>query len=249
MIYQMMQPEWIVGFGAVLVRLAGLILLLPTLPQMGAGLRLRGAFALWLAWIIQMSHPAQIIGTGPVEVGVELIGGFLVGVALGLAIQLTVAGFHFGGEVAGVNMGLGMAAVVDPTSGQRTSPLSQLMQTAAILVLFLTNIHLLILEYLVASLQWRPHHSLWMWGPETASTALIGNGIRMALPVVGCVTLIYLIFGVLARVAPQVQIFQIAYAVTMAAGFLVLGSELEALPHMTHEFMHQTIRGLAEIFQ
>ncbi|MBM64897.1 MAG: hypothetical protein CMH55_01525 [Myxococcales bacterium] len=243
-----LQPEWIVGFGAVLSRLVGLIMLLPTLPQMGAGLRMRGAFAVWLAWIIQMSSPAAVMGTGPVEIGVELVGGFLIGLVLGLAIQLAVAGFHFGGEVAGVNMGLGMAAVVDPSSGSRVNPLSRLLQWGAILLLFVSNAHLVILELLVRSLEWRPHYELWLWGPREAAISLIGNGIKLALPVVGCVTLIYLIFGVLARVAPQVQIFQIAYAITMVAGFLVLGAEMQALPDLTNAFIQQTLSRLTQLF-
>jgi len=243
-----LQPEWIVGFGAVLSRMVGLILLLPTLPQMGAGLRMRGAFAVWLAWIIQMSSPAPIIGTGIVEIGVELVGGFLIGVVLGLAIQLAVGGFHFGGEVAGVNMGLGMAAVVDPSSGSRINPLSRLLQWGAILLLFLFNAHLVILELLVRSLHWRPHYEIWLWGPREAAISLIGNGIKLALPVIGCVTLIYLIFGVLARVAPQVQIFQIAYAITMVAGFLVLGAEMQSLPDLTNAFLEQTLGRLTELF-
>ena len=62
-------------FCTVLSRIVGLILLLPTLPQMGAGLRMRGAFAVWLAWIIQMTNPAPIIGTGIVEIAIDLVGG------------------------------------------------------------------------------------------------------------------------------------------------------------------------------
>ena len=182
MSFAFLQPEWLVGFGAVLSRLVGLILLLPTLPQMGAGLRMRGAFAVWLAWIIQLSSPAPIIGTGMVEIGVDLVGGFLIGLVLGLAVQLAVAGFHFGGEVAGVNMGLGMAAVVDPSSGSRVNPLSRLLQWGAILLLFLTNVHLVMLELLVRSLHWRPHYELWLWGPREAAISLIGNGIKLALP-------------------------------------------------------------------
>ena len=248
MSFAFLQPEWLVGFGAVLSRLVGLILLLPTLPQMGAGLRMRGAFAVWLAWIIQLSSPAPIIGTGMVEIGVDLVGGFLIGLVLGLAVQLAVAGFHFGGEVAGVNMGLGMAAVVDPSSGSRVNPLSRLLQWGAILLLFLTNVHLVMLELLVRSLHWRPHYELWLWGPREASISLIGNGIKLALPIIGCVTLIYVIFGVLARVAPQVQIFQIAYAITMVAGFLVLGAEMESLSDLTNAFVQQTLTRLTDLF-
>ena len=48
---------------------------------------------------------------------------------------------------------------------------------------------------------------------------MIEEGVRFGLPVVGGATLLYLLFGVLARVAPQIQIFQIAYSVTILGGF------------------------------
>ena len=172
---------------------------------------MRGAFAVWLAWIIQMSSPAPIIGTGMVEIAIDLVGGFLIGLVLGLAIQLAVAGFHFGGEVAGVNMGLGMAAVVDPSSGSRINPLSRLLlQWGAILLLFLFNAHLVIFELLVRSLHWRPHYEFGSGVLEKLLFHLIGNGIKLALPVIGCVTLIYVIFWVSSPVLLlQVQIFRL----------------------------------------
>ena len=66
---------------------------------------------------------------------------------------------------------------------------------------------------------------------------MIEEGVRFGLPVVGGATLLYLLFGVLARVAPQIQIFQIAYSVTILGGLFILYLEVPQLPALVESFL------------
>jgi flagellar biosynthetic protein FliR len=151
---------------------------------------------------------------------------------------------HFGGEILGINIGLGLAGVVDPNTGTRENPVSRFLVMGGAVVLLSLDLHLGILELLRQSFSWQPHVDLWMYGPR-AGSRMFEEGVRFGLPVVGGATLLYLLFGVLARVAPQVQIFQIAYSVTILGGLFILFYEVGHLPPLVESFLQSHLDALA----
>jgi flagellar biosynthetic protein FliR len=146
----------------------------------------------------------------------------------------------------GVNIGLGLAGVVDPNTGSRDNPVSRLLVLGGAVAILSMDLHLGILELLRQSFEWQPHVDLWMFGPRAAAR-MFEEGVRFGLPVIGGATLLYLLFGVLARVAPQVQIFQIAYSVTILGGLLILAKEVGQLPALVESFLQSHLDALARL--
>jgi flagellar biosynthetic protein FliR len=242
-----LDPAWQAGMGIVLVRMVGMFAALPSMTGRAFSLRLYGVFILWLSWLIQLSSPVYPQTQTWVSMAWEIVGSFLVGMSVGLAVRLTLDGLHFAGELIGVNIGLGMAGVVDPATGGQQNPISRLFTLGAMVMMLAADLHLAMFELLRVSLTWTPDVALWMWAPNFAAEAIIVDGVRLALPVVGSVTLIYLLFGVLARVAPQVQIFQIAYGVTILAGITVLLGEIPAIPDLVDGFLQRNLTALSDV--
>jgi len=241
-----LEPQWLLGFGIVVTRLTAIFVVLPTFPGSAFGLRMRGLVAVWLAWLIQLASPLETPVLSVSWTIYHLTASICIGLMLGYAVRLSLDALHFGGEVLGINIGLGMSGIVDPATGSRENPISRLAVMAGGVVLLSLNVHLVILQLMRDSFNWQPHVDLWMYGPRGGS-AMFEGGIRFALPVVGGATLIYLLFGVLARVAPQVQIFQIAYSVTILAGLVVLGVELGHLPGLVESFLQLHLEALSEL--
>jgi len=171
--------------GIVLVRMVGMFAAMPAMTGRAFSLRLYGVLILWLSWLIQLSSPVYPKTLTLVSIGWELAGSFLVGLVVGLAVRLTLDGLHFAGELIGINIGLGMAGVVDPATGGKQNPISRLFTLGALIVLLSADLHLVMLELLRVSLAWTPDVALWMWGPNFAAQAIIVDGVRLALPVVG----------------------------------------------------------------
>ena len=167
-----------------------------------------GIIALWLAWLFQ---PLTARGGRCGDVWRSTNDRpACIGVVLGYTVRLSLDALHFAGEILGINIGLGLAGVVDPNTGTRENPVSRLLVMAGAVVLLTLDLHLGILELLRQSFSWQPHVDLWMYGPR-AGARMIEEGVRFGLPVVGGATLLYLLFGVLARGAADSDL-QIAYS-------------------------------------
>ncbi len=239
-----LQPEWLLGFGTIMVRLIAFLAVLPVFPGSAFGLRMRGIIALWLSWLFQLASPIPVVDISLAWSVYELTASACIGVVLGFTVRLALDALHFGGEILGINIGLGLAGVVDPNTGTRENPVSRFLVMAGAVVLLSLDLHLGILELLRQSFSWQPHVDLWMYGPR-AGSRMFQEGVRFGLPVVGGATLLYLLFGVLARVAPQVQIFQIAYSVTILGGLFILFYEVGHLPPLVESFLQSHLDALA----
>ena len=239
-----MQPEWLLGFGTIMVRLVAFLAVLPVFPGSAFGLRMRGIAALWLSWLFQLASPISVVDISLAWSVYELTASACIGLVLGFTVRLALDALHFGGEILGINIGLGLAVVVDPNTGTRENPVSRFLVMGGAVVLLSLDLHLGILELLRQSFSWQPHVDLWMYGPR-AGSRMFEEGVRFGLPVVGGATLLYLLFGVLARVAPQVQIFQIAYSVTILGGLFILFYEVGHLPPLVESFLQSHLDALA----
>ncbi len=239
-----LQPEWLLGFGAIMVRLVAFLAVLPVFPGSAFGLRMRGIVAVWLSWLFQLASPITVVDVSLAWGVYELTASACIGVVLGFTVRLALDALHFGGEILGINIGLGLAGVVDPNTGTRENPVSRFLVMGGAVVLLSLDLHLGILELLRQSFSWQPHVDLWMYGPR-AGSRMFEEGVRFGLPVVGGATLLYILFGVLARVAPQVQIFQIAYSVTILGGLFILFYEVGHLPPLVESFLQSHLDALA----
>ena len=80
----------------------------------------------------------------------------LIGVAMGLTIQLLFVAVRYAGEIIGLQMGLSFATFYDPGGGGNMPVLARILNLLAILLFLLFNGHLLMLEVLAESFQLVP---------------------------------------------------------------------------------------------
>jgi flagellar biosynthetic protein FliR len=81
------------------------------------------------------------------------------------------------------------------------------------------------------------------------AASLFSAGLLMSLPLVAALLIANLAMGVLARVAPQLNLFAVGFPVTMVAGFTVLmiampyfGAALERLFEQGFTALHTVMR-------
>jgi flagellar biosynthetic protein FliR len=69
--------------------------------------------------------------------------------------------------------------------------------------------------------------------PQTWGTEIFSLGLWIALPLVGMLLFVNLMLGVIARVAPQINIFAVGFPVTLGVGMIGM---LLTLPLMQQPF-------------
>jgi len=151
----------------------------------------------------------------------------LIGVAMGTVLQLMFSAIVTGGQIIAYQMGLGFASMVDPQSGVTVPVVSQVYLLATSLIYLSFNGHLVLIEVIAESFNSMPiaadgltRDGIWQlvsWGSE-----MFAGAVLIAIPVVSAILVVNIAFGVMARAAPQLNIFAVGFPVTLTLGFLVM---------------------------
>ncbi|RVT93968.1 flagellar biosynthetic protein FliR [Sphingomonas crocodyli] len=184
--------------------------------------------------------------------GVALVAGeVLVGLALGFATQIGFSAAMVSGEVIGNAMGLGFAGMMDPASGTPTPAISQFMSIIATFLFLAIGGHLQLATIIIESYKALPPGEAWMGAKSLQGLALFGGdlfaaGLAIALPVGFALILVQLVMAMLARSAPQMNIFSVGLPATLLAGLVLLAI---AAPSMGDGITASIQRGLAVAHQ
>jgi flagellar biosynthetic protein FliR len=152
----------------------------------------------------------------------------LVGVAIGSAMQLTMAAMGFAGEFVGVQMGFGIASLFDPQSGFEVPVISDFFSLTGLVLFLALNGHLVLLGVLVKSFDVVPIVAGAGIAPggwralAAAGAVLFQMGVWLALPVIAVLLAAHLAVAIVSRVAPQFNVISIGFAVFMAVGIAAI---------------------------
>ncbi len=162
----------------------------------------------------------------------------LIGVAMGFALQLVFSAVVTGGQILAMQMGLGFASMMDPQNGLQVPVVSQLLLMLTTLLFLVMNGHLILIQMLVESFRILPiapdglvRGGFWAiasWGKEMFAASL-----WLALPTIASLLVVKIAFGVMAKAAPQLNIFSIGFPVFIIMGFAIL---MISLPSMVPQF-------------
>jgi flagellar biosynthetic protein FliR len=223
------------------MRISGFVMTAPIIGTRALPRRIRTLFALLLTALL-----APLVKVPPAFTQLELLGaeGLLiaaqqltVGAALGLVLRLVFMVFEFAGQVVAQQMGLGFAAMVDPASGMTVPVISQFYIVLATLLFFATNAHLQLVTLLADSFTLLPIgmplardslSGIMVWSGE-----LLVLAVLLMLPTVIALLVVNLVFAVMTRSAPQLNVFAISFPITLMFGVLML---LLAMPMLIEGF-------------
>jgi flagellar biosynthetic protein FliR len=230
---------WIGSFLWPLFRIAAMIVAMPIFGSILVPVRARLMLALAVTSVVAPVLPAapQI---DPISLEAVLIAlqQIIIGVAMGFSIQLVFTAVTTGGQIIAMQMGLGFASMVDPQNGTQVPVLSQLYQLLVTLLFLGFNGHLVMFELVAESFTALPfaadglaRNGLWLlagWGSQ-----MFAGALWLALPAVASLLVVNIAFGVMARAAPQLNIFAIGFPVALMMGFVVI---LFTLPAVVPQF-------------
>ncbi len=219
---------WVLGFLWPFVRIAAMLSAAPVIGARTLPMRVRLVLALALTWVLlPLVGPVPSLDPLSPSGVLILLNQLLIGVAMGLALQVGFAALIVGGQIVGASMGLGFASVVDPQNGIQVPVISQLYFLLGALIFLALDGHLRMVEVLARSFATLPvdtrgialelFQGLALW-----SGLMFSEGMRLALPVVSVVLLANLALGVATRAAPQMNVFALGFSVTLLLGLSVM---------------------------
>lgn len=151
----------------------------------------------------------------------------LIGLSLGFVMQFIFAAVVNGGQLIGMQMGLGFAQMMDPQTGVNVPVVSQFYNIIAVLLFLSINGHLVLVQILGESFNLIPvtGEGMSMSAIESLvffSTWMFSGALIMVLPAVVALLMINMVMGVITRATPQMNIFSVGFSITITAGFIVI---------------------------
>jgi flagellar biosynthetic protein FliR len=232
-------PGQVLAFLWPLFRVAAMLMVAPVLGSRAIPVRVRVGVSVLLTMVLYPTLAGHLPHQPAAALGLLITAQEIVlGLATGFLVRLALSAFEVAGTVVATQMGLGFAALTDPQNGGQIPVLSQYFAVIVTLLFLALDGHLLLIKVLVLSFQVVPVGELrfngdgiWQlleWGRHIFSGAVL-----VALPAIASLTVVNLAFGVMTRVAPQMNLFAVGFPITLLLGLLVVLFGLPSLlPHL-----------------
>ena len=217
-------------FFLVFLRVSAIIMSIPVFDSRGIPILFKFALSLATGFILfsQLKLDALPVVNDLFTLGVSAAGEIIFGLVIGFSVKIIFAGIQLAGQLAGYQMGLAIANVMDPSTSEQVPLLAQFNNLIGLLVFLSINAHYWFIKAIF--------HSFRMVPPLNANfrsslmdhlIEMSGNMFVIALqvgaPVIAAMLLVSVAFGLVARTVPQMNVFIVAMPLKVGVGFLFIG--------------------------
>lgn len=202
-------------------------------------------FVLAMVLIPWQPLPADAAPIGAFAYGVAIGKEILIGTLVGYAADLAFGAIQMAGAAMGLGSGFESSRIFNPTMGDSGSAFDQIFIMTATMVFLMTDGHHLVITALQRTFDLLPLNGpLPLDGLEavmTTTSAFIAAGIHLALPVMTALILTDFVLGLLARIAPQVQVYFLGLPVKVAVALLAMSLMFAVIfPYLSSLFKTMT---------
>jgi len=222
-------------FTLVLVRVSFFLFFMPLVGTSIVPAPIKAALSLVLSLVLLFTVPQPV--EPPKEIYqflVLIVPEALLGLSLALLLRFVFAGIQLGGELVGIQIGFGVAQVIDPVTGVQAPILAQLTYLTAFLLFLTFNLHHPFLLALGESLKYLPPASLaldprlFLFLVKEGGTLFV-IALKILAPLLAIMFLVQLALGVVSRFVPQINIMIVSFPLTIAVGLFFFGLTLMLL--------------------
>ena len=220
-------------FLLIFARVVAMVRTAPVVSSKAVPGTVRGA----LSFFVSLSF-FSLVGNlyGPIpftnlDYGVALVAEVLLGVIMGLFLQLIFAIFQTAGQLFSVQMGFGASQVFDPLAQVEIPLIGQFLNLVGMAVfLSVGGLSSLFFRGLAGSFRvmkgtdFLAADSFLKEAFLGALGGLFEQALVLAFPILGTLVLISVTMGLLAKAAPQMNLLMVGFPIQIGVGFLIMMS-------------------------
>jgi flagellar biosynthetic protein FliR len=231
----------ILSFVMVLTRVSAFMVSAPLFSWIAIPARIRVAVAFLTSIFFAIVTPASSSVDSIFSVILLLINEGIYGIALGISTTLLYSVIKMAGRICERQMGMAMAEVMDPFTGGRSQPVGMIMEILFMMLLLSVNAHHLFLMTISRSFETfapgtRPEINVLLQGLITTGSVMLVMSLKFAVPVIGVFMVLTVVLGVLARIAPEMNIFFLSFPLRIGLGLTMITYLMPHLNLYTEEF-------------
>ncbi|MCR5267378.1 MAG: flagellar biosynthetic protein FliR [Lachnospiraceae bacterium] len=236
-------------FLLVLVRMASFIAAAPFFSMQGVPRQVKATLAIFLALVVYHISPGHVMPAYSSVIGYsilvlrEAITGLVIGLGANICTMITM----FAGRLADMEMGLSMVQLFDPMTNETTGFTGTLYQYALMLIMMVSYMHHFLLRAIVETYTLIPIGGA-QFGSERFMTSMLQFmcdyiliAFRICLPIVASIMIMNAVLGVLAKSAPQINMFSVGIQLKIMVGMTILMITIGVLPNVA-DFISKEMR-------
>ncbi len=220
--------ETLLGFALILTRISAFFLILPVFGWQTIPVRVKVAATVVLSAFFAAVVPLgiEVSGVSSLQAILLLASEATYGLALGLIVMSLFSVVKLSGQIIERQMGLTMAEIFDPLTGESSQPLGGLLEMIFILLFLSANGHHLFLLIISKSYAAFPAGTIptiqtLTGGVLTAGSAMLMAGLRLAAPMLAAFMVLMVALALLARLVPEMNILFISMPVRIGLGLIM----------------------------
>lgn len=226
-------------FLLILVRITSFVFVAPFFSLPNTPGRVKIGFSFFVAVLVFGLVPEpQVAYDDVIGYAIIVLKEGITGLLIGFAANICNSIVLLAGNIIDMNMGLSMATEYDPVTKTNAPITGNFYNYMVLMLLMVSGMHRYVLTAIVESFQLIPvNGQLFQWDSlmegmlEYMSQSMI-LGFRIALPVFACIMILNCILGVMAKVAPQMNMFSVGMQLKILTGMVVLLLTVQLLPHV-----------------
>lgn len=231
------------GFMMIMTRVSAFFATSPIFSWDSIPMRIKVTVAIFMSVFISSTISCPIEGSSLslIEVIIMMSMEILYGLALGFMAEFLFASVKLGARFIERQMGLTMANVLNPLSGEQGQPVGMIMEMVFILFFLSLNGHHMFLMIISKSYTSFPIGSIPSIGTLTEGVTVAGStmlllGLKMSAPILAVFLLIMVALAVMARIAPETNILFLSMPIRIGVGLMMAGIYIPFISNFAKEY-------------
>ncbi|MUV39946.1 Flagellar biosynthetic protein FliR [Lentibacillus sp. JNUCC-1] len=196
--------------------------------------------------------PEEMLNVYPVL----LIKEILIGLLIGLLAYIILSAVQIAGGFIDFQMGFAIANVVDPQTGAQSPLIGQYFYIFALLFLLAVDGHHMIIDGIHNSYTLIPIDQWIAFDNENILLFIIKTfnqmfivAFQIAIPIVGCLFLVDVALGMIARSVPQLNVFVVGLPLKILVSFIVLLFFISLYMILAKNLFHLLFNAMSTLMQ
>lgn len=220
--------DQLVFFFVILVRISAFIYTGPFFSLKNVPQKVKVGISIAIAVVLSQTIPySELVYEGVIGFAILIVGEALAGAIMGFFSNICFHILSLAGQLMDMEIGFSMVNEFDPISNAQVTITANFYHYAVMLFLLITNMHHYIIKALVDSYQVIP-----VGGTKlnpliyTAMLQFVVDffviAFRIILPIFAAMLIVNVVLAILAKVAPQMNMFVIGLQLKVFVGLIVL---------------------------
>lgn len=221
----------------ILVRISCFVYAAPFYGMKNVPSRVKIGLSLLISILIfNFVDQSAVAYTGVLGYAVIVLKEGITGLLMGFAANICNSIILFAGNIIDMDIGLSMAQEFDPMSNSQVTISGNLYQYFILMLLVATDMHHYLLRALIDSYEVIPvNGQVFDWDSLAGSmvrfmTDMFVIAFRIVLPIFACIMILNCILGIMAKVAPQMNMFAVGMQMKVLLGLVILFLTISLLP-------------------